>query len=65
MSLPQHERRSDGAFRQANCDERAKNLSKGYPEFKRVHPETKLNTLREKSGQSSINSVRKWLRDQK
>ena len=64
MSLPKHERTNAGTFRQANGNERAKNLAKDYPEFKMVHPETKLGTLREQSGESSINGVRKWLRGQ-
>lgn len=62
MALPKHQRNNDGSFRQANGNERAKNLAKDYPEFGRVHPATKLETLREKSGETSINGVRKWLR---
>jgi hypothetical protein len=42
MPLPKHERTKEGAFRQANGNERAKNLAKDYPEFERVHPSTKL-----------------------
>ena len=51
-------RNKDGTFRQANGNERAKNLGKDYPEFKKVPPQTKLGTLREKSGESSINGIR-------
>jgi len=65
MPLPKHSRTSGGNFRQANGNERAKNLAKDYPEFERVHPETKLGTLRDKSGESSINGVRRWLRESK
>jgi hypothetical protein len=64
MPLPKHERTKEGAFRQANGNERAKNLAKDYPEFERVHPSTKLGTLRGQSGETSINGVRRWLRNQ-
>ncbi len=50
MSLPKHTRTSKGTFRQESGNSRAKNLAKDYPEFEKVHPETKLETLREKSG---------------
>ena len=63
MPLPKHERTKDGSFRQANGNERAKNLAKDYPEFKNVRPNTKLGTLRQESGESSINGVRRWLRE--
>lgn len=63
MSLPKHTRTKEGAFRQANGNERAKNLAKDYPEFKKVPPNTKLSTLRERSGETSINGVRRWLRE--
>lgn len=63
MSLPQHERTEKGTFRQANGNERAKNLAKDYSEFKRVPPNTKLGTLRDESGESSINGVRRWIRE--
>jgi hypothetical protein len=62
MALPQHQRNKSGEFRQTNGNERAKNLAKDYPEFTRVHPNTKLGTLRDESGETSINGVRKWLR---
>lgn len=63
MPLPKHVKTSKGTFRQESGNSRAKNLAKDYPEFAKVHPETKLETLREKSGESSINGVRKWLRE--
>jgi hypothetical protein len=63
MALPKHERTTQGNFRQANGNERAKNLAKDYAEFKHVHPQTKLSTLREQSGETSINGVRRWLRE--
>jgi hypothetical protein len=62
--LPKHDRTKAGTFRQANGNERAKNLAKDYPEFENVPPNTKLGTLREKSGETSINGVRQWLRKQ-
>ena len=65
MSLPKHTRASSGAFRQENGNSRAKNLAKDYPEFNKVHPQTKLGTLREQSGETSINGVRDWLRKEK
>jgi hypothetical protein len=65
MTLPRHTRTIHGTFRQANGNERAKNLVKDYCEFKKVHPKTKLGTLREQSGEGSINGVRKWLRENK
>lgn len=63
MGLPERERTKKGNFRQANGNERAGNLSKDYPEFTRVPPNTKLGTLREESGGTSINGVRRWLRE--
>jgi hypothetical protein len=63
MGLPEHERTQRGNFRQANGNERAKNLAKDYPEFNRVSPNTKLGTLRDESGETSIKGVRKWLRE--
>jgi hypothetical protein len=63
MPLPKHERTTYGNFRQANGNERAKNLAKDYPEFNRVNPNTKLGTLRDVSGETSINGVRRWLRE--
>ena len=38
-------------------------LAKDYPEFEMVHPSTKLGMLREQSGETSINGVRRWLRN--
>jgi hypothetical protein len=63
MSLPKHERTTQDTFRQANGNERAKNLAKDYPEFKRVNSNTKLGTLRDLSDETSINGVRRWLRE--
>jgi len=62
MSLPKHVRTKEGAFRQAQGNELAKNLAKDYPEFKNVDPRTKLETLRNRYGVTSINKVREALR---
>ena len=62
MSLPQHSRTEKGNFRRARADERAGNLAKDYPGFKKVDPRTKLETLREKFDVTSINEVRNALR---
>lgn len=63
MGLPRHTRNASGEYRQANGNERAKNLARAYPEFSSVHPDTKLATLRNESGENSINGVRRWLRE--
>jgi len=62
MPLPKHDRTNDGTYRQENGNSRAKNLRKDYPEFKKVPPNTKLGTLREVSGETSINAVRAYIR---
>lgn len=64
MPLPQHSRTKHGNFRTARGDERAGNLAKDYPEFEKVDSRTKLETLRERFGVTSINKVRKALRKQ-
>ncbi len=65
MPLPQHTRTAKGNFRKARADELAGNLAKDYPEFKKVDPRTKLETLRERFDVTSINEVRKALRETK
>lgn len=65
MSLPKYERTKSGAFRVANGNELAGNLKKDYPEFGNVRSDTKLETLRERFGVTSINDVREALRNQK
>jgi len=62
MPLPKHERTKEGSFRRENGNSRAKNLAKDDPEFSNVPPNTKLGTLREKSGDTSINGVRRYIR---
>lgn len=63
MPLPKHERTQKGAFRRENGNSRAGNLAKDYPEFSKVPPNTKLGTLREKSGETSIKGVREYIRE--
>ena len=65
MPLPQHSRTGKGNFRKARGDERAGNLAKDYPEFNKVDPRTKLETLRDKFDATSINEVREALRKQR
>ncbi len=63
MPLPKHERTQKGTFRRENGNSRAGNLAKDYPEFSKVPPNTKLGTLRGKSGETSINGVREYIRE--
>jgi len=63
MTLPPHKRTEQGAFRRERADSLAKNLRKDYREFNKVHGNTKLGTLKEESGETSINGVRKYLRE--
>lgn len=62
MSLPPHKRTQSGAFRRERSDSLAKNLREDYPEFGKVHGSTKLGTLKDESGATSVNGVRKFLR---
>lgn len=62
MPLPEHKRTEEGAFRRERGDSLAKNLRQDYPEFNKVRSDTKLETLRQESGEDSINGVRSWLR---
>lgn len=63
MPLPKHERTQSGQFRRERADSLAKNLAKDYPEFQSVHGSTKLGTLKERFGATSINEVRQALRE--
>lgn len=63
MPLPHHERTENGAYRRERADSLAKNLREDYPEFQKVHGNTKLGTLKEESGETSINGVRKYIRE--
>lgn len=65
MPLPHHKRTEGGAFRRERADSLAKNLRKDYEEFNNVRGDTKLGTLREESGETSIAGVRKYLREKK
>jgi len=63
MALGKHERTQSGQFRRERSDSLAKNLAKEYPEFKSVHGSTKLGTLKERFGATSLNEVREALRN--
>jgi hypothetical protein len=63
MPLGKHERTESGQFRRERSDSLAKNLAKDYPEFKAVPGNTKLGTLKDRFDATSINEVRKALRD--
>lgn len=65
MTLPKHERTKSGTYRVANGNELAGNLAKDYPEFNKVRADTKLETLRDRFGVTSINAVRDALRNKK
>lgn len=62
MPLSHHKRTEEGAFRRERADSLAKNLRKDYPEFEKVNGNMKLGTLKEESGETSINGVRKYIR---
>ena len=63
MGLPHHQRTEEGAYRRERADSLAKNLRKDYPEFNKVNGNTKLGTLKKESRETSINGVRKYLRE--
>jgi hypothetical protein len=62
MALGKHQRTQVGTFRRERSDSLAINLREEYPEFNKVHGSTKLGTLKEKFGGSSLNEVRDALR---
>jgi hypothetical protein len=63
MGLDKHSRTNDGTFRRERGDSLAKNLRETYPEFKKVHGSTRLDTLKERLGADSLNEVREKLRN--
>jgi len=65
MSLDRHSRNKGGEFRRERGDSLAKNLRETYPEFRKIHGSTKLETLRDKFGVDSLTDVREILRDKK
>jgi hypothetical protein len=65
MGLDQHSRNNSGEFRRERGDSLAKNLRQTYPEFRKVHGSTKLETLRDQLGVDSLTDVREALRKQK
>jgi len=64
MPLPKHTRTNRGTFRRERADSLAKNLRSEYPEFKNVNGNTKLGTLKEQFGVTSLRAVREELRKQ-
>ena len=64
MPLGKHERTQGGTFRRERGDSLAKNLREDYPEFENVHGSTRLDTLRDRFGVTSLNGVREALREQ-
>jgi hypothetical protein len=65
MALGKHQKTSKGTIRRERGDSQAGNLKQDYPEFGKVPPNTRLDTLRDKFGVDSLNGVRKALRKQK
>jgi hypothetical protein len=65
MPLGKHERTKAGTFRRERGDSLAKNLRQDYRELEGVHGSTKLETLRNRFGVTSLNGVLEALRDQK
>lgn len=63
MPLGKHDRTQSGRYRKERSDSLAKNLREEYPEFNKVHGNTKLGTLKEQLGADSLNDVRKKLRE--
>lgn len=62
MALGKHQRTESGRFRRERADSLAKNLAKEYPEFEHVHGNTKLGTLKQEFGVTSLDGVREALR---
>jgi hypothetical protein len=64
MALGKHTRTSHGTFRKERGDSRAGNLRQDYPEFNKVDPRTRLDTLKDRLDANSLNEVREKLRKQ-
>lgn len=62
MALGKHTHDKDGTFRRERGDSKAGNLAKEYPEFAKVDPRTKLETLRHRYSVETIKEVREALR---
>jgi len=62
VSLGKHQKTSKGRIRRERGDSLAKNLKGDYPEFAKVPPNTRLDTLRKRFDTDSLNGVRKALR---
>jgi hypothetical protein len=65
MSLAKHGRTEAGTFRRERSDSLVKNLKQDYSEFKNINGNTKLGTLKKEFGVTSLDGVRKALRDSK
>ena len=62
MPLGKHSKTNEGRYRKERGDSQAKNLAKDYPEFKKVAPSTRLDTLEKKFGVTDLAGVRKALK---
>jgi len=62
MSLGKHKQTKSGRLRKERGDSKAGNLAEDYPEFEKVDPRTRLDTLKERFGVDSLNEVRKALK---
>ncbi|HTK30715.1 MAG TPA: hypothetical protein VL332_02035 [Candidatus Saccharimonadaceae bacterium] len=62
MALGKHQKTEEGKFRRERGDSLAGNLAKDYPEFEKVDPRTRLDTLRDRFGVETLSQVRKELR---
>jgi hypothetical protein len=62
MPLGEHTRTQSGRIRKERGDSLAGNLAQDYPEFEKVDPRTRLDTLKERFDADSLNEVRKALK---
>ena len=62
MALGKHKKTDEGQFRKERGDSLARNLVKDYPEFEKVDPRTRLDTLKKRFDVDSLNEVRKELK---
>lgn len=65
MALGEHQKTQEGRFRRERGDTLAGTLAHEYPEFEKVNPRTKLETLRDRYGVDSLDGVRKALKKQR
>jgi hypothetical protein len=62
MGLGKHTKTKSGRLRKERGDSKAGNLAEDYPEFNKVDPRTRLDTLKERFDAESLNEVRKALK---